>query len=170
MDTSLLELGFICATITWHHTIPSPSPHTPHPSPLTSSSQHCTPTKICADCHTISNSHLSPSTTRLKLPEDTLTTYQQDTPTPCLVCALHTHSTHDSNLATNSWDLPPLPPSSLAYVLHTSGTTGHPKLVWVPHCCIVPNIVDLRKRFHMHPDDCVFNAAPLTFDPSVVEV
>lgn len=32
----------------------------------------------------------------------------------------------------------------LAYVLHTSGTTGHPKTVRVPHKCIVPNIVHLR--------------------------
>lgn len=32
----------------------------------------------------------------------------------------------------------------LAYVLHTSGTTGRPKIVKVPHKCIVPNIVHLR--------------------------
>ena len=33
---------------------------------------------------------------------------------------------------------------NLAYVMTTSGTTGLPKLVRVPHYCIVPNIVDLR--------------------------
>ena len=32
----------------------------------------------------------------------------------------------------------------LAYVLHTSGTTGLPKTVRVPHKCIVPNILHLR--------------------------
>lgn len=32
---------------------------------------------------------------------------------------------------------------SLAYVLHTSGTTGIPKIVRVPHKCIVPNIQHL---------------------------
>lgn len=32
----------------------------------------------------------------------------------------------------------------LAYVLHTSGTTGLPKIVKVPHKCIVPNIVHIR--------------------------
>lgn len=32
----------------------------------------------------------------------------------------------------------------LAYVLHTSGTTGLPKIVKVPHKCVVPNIVHLR--------------------------
>lgn len=33
---------------------------------------------------------------------------------------------------------------SLAYVLHTSGTTGIPKIVRVPHSCIVSNILHLR--------------------------
>lgn len=32
----------------------------------------------------------------------------------------------------------------LAYVLHTSGTTGIPKIVRVPHKCIVPNIQHLK--------------------------
>ena len=32
----------------------------------------------------------------------------------------------------------------LAYVMTTSGTTGVPKIVRVPHRCIVPNIIDLR--------------------------
>jgi len=33
---------------------------------------------------------------------------------------------------------------ALAYVLHTSGTTGLPKIVKVPHRCIMPNIIHLR--------------------------
>lgn len=33
---------------------------------------------------------------------------------------------------------------TLAYVLHTSGTTGIPKIVRVPHKCIVPNIQHLK--------------------------
>lgn len=35
-------------------------------------------------------------------------------------------------------------PEDLAYIMTTSGTTGLPKIVRVPHHCIVPNIVDLR--------------------------
>ncbi|XP_077333569.1 beta-alanine-activating enzyme isoform X1 [Lithobates pipiens] len=58
----------------------------------------------------------------------------------------------------------------LAYVLHTSGTTGNPKIVSVPHCCIVPNIQHLASIFGMSPDDLVFLASPLTFDPSVIEL
>ncbi|XP_070804842.1 beta-alanine-activating enzyme [Pituophis catenifer annectens] len=59
---------------------------------------------------------------------------------------------------------------SLAYVLHTSGTTGLPKIVRVPHKCIVPNILHFRELFKITPDDVVFMASPLTFDPSVIDL
>lgn len=58
----------------------------------------------------------------------------------------------------------------LAYVLHTSGTTGIPKIVRVPHACIVPNIQHFRVLFEITQEDVVFLASPLTFDPSVVEI
>ncbi|KAM8874194.1 beta-alanine-activating enzyme isoform 2-T2 [Spinachia spinachia] len=58
----------------------------------------------------------------------------------------------------------------LAYVMHTSGTTGDPKIVRVPHKCILPNILHLRSLFQMSSDDVVLLASPLTFDPSVVEM
>ncbi|XP_011472063.1 acyl-CoA synthetase family member 4 [Oryzias latipes] len=58
----------------------------------------------------------------------------------------------------------------LAYVLHTSGTTGPPKTVRVPHTCIVPNILHLRSLLQMSASDVVFLASPLTFDPSVVDI
>nr|XP_054755985.1 beta-alanine-activating enzyme-like isoform X2 [Lytechinus pictus] len=60
--------------------------------------------------------------------------------------------------------------SPLAYALHTSGTTGRPKIVRVPHSCIVPNVLDLTMAFTITEDDVVFMASPLTFDPSVVEM
>jgi long-subunit acyl-CoA synthetase (AMP-forming) len=34
--------------------------------------------------------------------------------------------------------------SNVAYVITTSGTTGIPKIVRVPHQCIIPNIVHIR--------------------------
>ncbi|XP_045041816.2 beta-alanine-activating enzyme isoform X2 [Desmodus rotundus] len=58
----------------------------------------------------------------------------------------------------------------LAYVLHTSGTTGIPKIVRVPHACIVPNIQHFRVLFEITQKDVLFLASPLTFDPSVVEI
>lgn len=82
-----------------------------------------------------------------------------------------------------------------AYVLHTSGTTGPPKTVRVPHECILPNILHLRwvscglggpgfvqvlfsgevfallrSLFQISADDVLFLASPLTFDPSVVDI
>lgn len=36
------------------------------------------------------------------------------------------------------------PDLPLAYAMQTSGTTGDFKLVLVPHCCIVPNILHLK--------------------------
>ncbi|XP_037830248.1 beta-alanine-activating enzyme isoform X2 [Kryptolebias marmoratus] len=57
-----------------------------------------------------------------------------------------------------------------AYVLHTSGTTGPPRTVRVPHECILPNILHLRSLFQITADDVLFLASPLTFDPSVVDI
>ncbi|XP_055485176.1 beta-alanine-activating enzyme isoform X1 [Psammomys obesus] len=58
----------------------------------------------------------------------------------------------------------------LAYVLHTSGTTGTPKIVRVPHACILPNVQHFRVLFGITQEDVLFLASPLTFDPSVVEI
>lgn len=58
----------------------------------------------------------------------------------------------------------------LAYVLHTSGTTGTPKIVRVPHACILPNVQHFRVLFGVTQEDVLFLASPLTFDPSVVEI
>ncbi|XP_044274089.1 beta-alanine-activating enzyme isoform X1 [Varanus komodoensis] len=97
----------------------------------------------------------------------------------------HVNEKNESFAMTNSWeshilDKDETKPSkelldvrqkhSIAYVLHTSGTTGVPKIVRVPHKCIVPNILHLREIFKITPDDTVFMASPLTFDPSVVEL
>ncbi|XP_073672674.1 beta-alanine-activating enzyme [Garra rufa] len=77
-----------------------------------------------------------------------------------------THQPSNSNATTK--DIQQREP--LAYVLHTSGTTGLPKIVKVPHRCIVPNITHLRSVFKMTAEDVVFLSSPLTFDPSVVEM
>ncbi|EEC14715.1 peptide synthetase, putative, partial [Ixodes scapularis] len=70
----------------------------------------------------------------------------------------------------DSEEATPVPGHRIAYVMQTSGTTGEPKTVQVPHRCIVPNILHLRTIFTVSPRDVVFQAAPFTFDPSVVEV
>ncbi|XP_078254494.1 beta-alanine-activating enzyme [Rhinoraja longicauda] len=58
----------------------------------------------------------------------------------------------------------------VAYILQTSGTTGLPKIVRVPHQCIVPNIQHLISIFDVSSDDVIFMASPLTFDPSIIEI
>ncbi|XP_062899156.1 beta-alanine-activating enzyme isoform X1 [Mobula hypostoma] len=58
----------------------------------------------------------------------------------------------------------------LAYILQTSGTTGAPKIVRVPHQCIVPNIQNLMSIFDVSSDDVIFMSSPLTFDPSIIEI
>ncbi|XP_064481492.1 beta-alanine-activating enzyme-like isoform X2 [Ornithodoros turicata] len=58
----------------------------------------------------------------------------------------------------------------IAYVMKTSGTTGRPKVVRVPHECILPNINHLRELLNVSSKDVIFQAAPLTFDPCIVEM
>ncbi|WP_051952641.1 non-ribosomal peptide synthetase [Methylocapsa aurea] len=59
-------------------------------------------------------------------------------------------------------------PNDLAYVMYTSGTTGRPKGVMVPHRGVVRlawnNFVDLG------PSDVVLQLAPLAFDASTFEI
>ncbi|ESO88498.1 hypothetical protein LOTGIDRAFT_125913, partial [Lottia gigantea] len=57
-----------------------------------------------------------------------------------------------------------------AYCITTSGTTSAPKIVSVPHRCIVSNLLALREIFSVSPEDCLFLASPLTFDPSIIEL
>jgi acyl-CoA synthetase len=59
---------------------------------------------------------------------------------------------------------------SLAYIMQTSGTTGRPKLVKVPHMCIVPNITSLASIFDITPKDSVVVISPYTFDPFIVQL
>ncbi|CAC5424392.1 AASDH [Mytilus coruscus] len=60
--------------------------------------------------------------------------------------------------------------TSLAYCITTSGTTGTPKIVKVPHNCIVLNILYQRRTFRIREEDIVFLSSPLTFDPSIVDI
>ena len=59
---------------------------------------------------------------------------------------------------------------TVAYVLQTSGTTGRPKTISVPHSCLIPNIIDLSGMFSLSPLDTCLLSAPPTFDPSLVQI
>lgn len=161
----MLELGFICAIFDRTSLL--------LPSLTSLIHHHCTSTEKCNNCSIIK---FHPPQFSVPLTDSYYSDISQ-----CNVCRgqCAINSNDDaSNCAINNsqspiddkWNFSPSHPSSLAYVMHTSGSTGIPKPVRVPHCCIVPNIIDLTQRFSLCPDDCVFNAAPLTFDPSIIEV
>ncbi|XP_033211655.1 beta-alanine-activating enzyme [Belonocnema kinseyi] len=57
-----------------------------------------------------------------------------------------------------------------AYAISTSGTTGVPKIVKVPHESIVPNIFDLKKILAITNRDVIAQLTSMTFDPSIVEI
>lgn len=56
----------------------------------------------------------------------------------------HKQGTQQTRHRADGADLCAYGQGDLAYVLHTSGTTGLPKTVRVPHKCILPNILHLR--------------------------
>lgn len=57
-----------------------------------------------------------------------------------------------------------------AYAIATSGSTGPPKIVKVPHACILPNITDLKRILGVTKSDKVAQLTNFTFDPSIIEI
>ncbi|MGK4907951.1 amino acid adenylation domain-containing protein [Streptomyces albus] len=66
----------------------------------------------------------------------------------------------------------PLPgtPEDLAYVLYTSGSTGEPKGVEVPHAAAMCTVADLRDRLALGPGDRTLALSALEFDLSVFDL
>ena len=171
-DDRLLQLELVICLIQWPHLPQSHDSHVSHgfikdhiAEEFHAALKHYHQ-EINTDCWLCSFEHSSTSTS---------ISIESEYPDTCTKEELHVKSSCLTNSLLDSLDdctnsFPSLHPAAIAYLLHTTGTTGQPKLVRVPHCCVVPNVVDLRGRFVMSPDDVVFNAAPLTFDPSIVEV
>ncbi|XP_011637640.1 beta-alanine-activating enzyme [Pogonomyrmex barbatus] len=57
-----------------------------------------------------------------------------------------------------------------AYAITTSGSTGAPKVVKVPHTCVLPNITDLKKILDITNSDKIAQLTNFTFDPSIIEI
>ncbi|MEH0578671.1 MULTISPECIES: amino acid adenylation domain-containing protein [Streptomyces] len=60
-------------------------------------------------------------------------------------------------------------PDDLAYVIHTSGSTGAPKPIALRHRGVMNNIADLNSRFGVDPGDRVLALSSPSFDMSVYE-
>ncbi|WP_329117632.1 non-ribosomal peptide synthetase [Streptomyces sp. NBC_01353] len=63
-----------------------------------------------------------------------------------------------------------LTPDNAAYVLYTSGSTGQPKGVVVPHRAISNRVREMIDSIGFGPDDTVLHKTPITADPSLWEI
>lgn len=61
-------------------------------------------------------------------------------------------------------------PDDLAYVIHTSGTTGSPKGVMITHENAVNTILDINNRCGIGKKDSVFALSNMNFDLSVYDI
>jgi len=61
-------------------------------------------------------------------------------------------------------------PESVAYVLHTSGSTGEPKGVMIPHRAICNRLLWGQQAHPVGASDAVLQAASLAFDVSIWEI
>jgi amino acid adenylation domain-containing protein len=69
-----------------------------------------------------------------------------------------------------AWQDAGAPDLGLAYVLYTSGSTGQPKGVMVPHRGVCATLRWRLQEFALGPGDRVLQSIPLTFDPSVWQI
>lgn len=75
-------------------------------------------------------------------------------------------------LATPAAAFTPVPADDTraAYILYTSGSTGQPKGVRVPHAALRERLLWKVETFGLTSDDRVMQSIPLTFDPALWEV
>ncbi|WP_169731605.1 non-ribosomal peptide synthetase [Streptomyces glaucescens] len=64
----------------------------------------------------------------------------------------------------------PVAPGELAYVMHTSGSTGVPKGVMISHLAAANTVHDINERFGVGESDRVLGLAALSFDLSVYDL
>ncbi len=60
-------------------------------------------------------------------------------------------------------------PENLAYIMYTSGSTGQPKGVLMPHRAVCNHLCWYQEQFHLTAADRYLQKTALSFDPSVTE-
>jgi amino acid adenylation domain-containing protein/non-ribosomal peptide synthase protein (TIGR01720 family) len=65
---------------------------------------------------------------------------------------------------------PAVAPGSLAYVLYTSGTTGHPKGVGNTHGALASRLAWMQSEYRLSPQDTLLQKTPASFDVAVWEM
>lgn len=61
-------------------------------------------------------------------------------------------------------------PADLAYILHTSGTTGRPKPVGNTHSALARRLAWMQTEYKLQPEETLLQKTPLAFDVSVWEI
>ena len=91
-------------------------------------------------------------------------------PWPCGVDVIHL-SPDQSDIAQQSPENPDprAKPENLAYIMYTSGSTGIPKGVGVPHRAVV-RLVKEANYVELGPQEKILQFAPLNFDASTFEI
>ncbi|MEV7615019.1 amino acid adenylation domain-containing protein [Streptomyces sp. NPDC089799] len=77
---------------------------------------------------------------------------------------------HEERLPADAAPLPAVRPDSAAYVMYTSGSTGVPKGVVVPHGALAAQLTWTARHFGFGPDDRVLHQYSTGFDPALQEM
>ncbi|MGM7721814.1 amino acid adenylation domain-containing protein [Metabacillus sp. Hm71] len=61
-------------------------------------------------------------------------------------------------------------PKNLAYIIYTSGSSGRPKGVMMPHEAVVSHSIDMINRYELKPWDRVLQFSSISFDISLEQI
>lgn len=67
-------------------------------------------------------------------------------------------------------EFPKINSEDIAYILYTSGTSGKPKGVMVPHYAVVDRMYWMKDNFKLTPDDIILQKTSISFDVSICEL
>jgi amino acid adenylation domain-containing protein/non-ribosomal peptide synthase protein (TIGR01720 family) len=78
--------------------------------------------------------------------------------------------TETQGLDADSGELPVPASENLAYIIHTSGSSGAPKGVEVPHRALLNHAVEMARLYGLRPSDRVLQFASISFDVAAEEI